>query len=611
MEQLIAERNLEMADTQITKDPTMDLRKIMEDVNTTEQPEVISPSPEAASVMQFTEVEKNLQKPEEPQKDSLTPAEQLIENRQTKGMIVTDQELRDGEKKPLKNPIDGDERRLEGYADAESEYDRAIRARTMLRQKRVVKDEIDHTNMMDELTSLNPDELANLQKKMPNGAPLKLKFFDLAPINVNEQLINVDTGSYDQDIPTKETEGESKSEKDTEVPDNPLIDKETIEKNKQVALKSEEEHGQLVKVIIDKTNLGMPAVFDEVERNIILNATQIDLVEVETVDLSTVNIKKPPKSFVEAIHTYESSGLQVAMVFPCSRFRATLGGLTYGEMADIALSIDNSTYDSERKKLSIIYNKMKNISTGQFHSFDEFLDGFAYADVDLATYALYIASTAEHDRMTLRCGKDDCLRSFNVPFRSRSLLDLDACSEVFLKMTRDVAEANGEAAKELRASSPILNQKIVKLPNSEWLVKIGMMSCRDYLDGIVKNGSVDEFRKTHENDVNNVSYQNIVFLQTVRAICIPDGQGGYWEYDAYEDILEALYIMNPADFQILGTMLNKYVEDYTVQFSVKNVTCPHCKTISDVVPINIDTMVFRAYQRRVNTTVNLEKLQDL
>lgn len=591
-----------MADTNITQDPTLDLRKIMEDVNATEQPETVDSN------------EPTVQATPEPAGRTLTPAEQLIESNRGKGMVVTNQELKDGEKKPLKSPIDGDERRLEGYADAESDYDRALRSRKMLRQKRVVANEIDHANMMDELISLNPDELEKLQQQMPDGAPLKLKFFDLAPINGDTQASQTDPDEsveYVQEIPAKETEEKPKTEEEPVIPDNPLIDTETIERNKQDALRTEEEHGKIVKVIIDKTNLGMPAVFDDVERDIILNASQIDLVEVETLDINTITIKKPPKSFVEAISAYESSGTQVAMVFPCSRFRATLGGLTYGEMADIALSIDNTTYDSERKKLSIIYNKMKNISIGQFDSFDDFLDGFAYADIDLATYALYIASTAEQDRMTLRCGKDDCLRGFNVPFRARSLLDLDACSEVFLKMTKEVAEVNGESAKELRKTSPILNQKVIKLPNSEWLVKIGMMNCRDYLDGIVKNGTVEEFRKTHENDINNVSYQNIVFLQTVRGICIPDGNGGYWEYDSYEDILEALYIMNPADFQMLGTILNKYVEDYTVQFSVKNVTCPHCKTISDVVPINIDTMVFRAYQRRVNTTVNLEKLQDL
>lgn len=534
----------------------------------------------------------------------LSPAEKILKEReQGIGTVVSNQDLKDGEEKALRNPVDNDER-LDDYDARLNELNYSTLVRTYLTVKHKPVDELENMEMMHELTTMKVEDLQALQKRYPNGAPLKSMYFDLAPANTDaDHSAEVQDPTSSKIVEISAAAGE---EDDVDSGSELLATPEQV--SKFAATQSENQ--EIVRILIDKTNLGIPPELSEVEKSKILNASQVDVIEVENLDLSTMTIVKAPKSFVETIGMYEYQGVQIPMTFPCSRFRATMMGLSYGEMADIAMAYDNSTYETERKKLTVIYNKMKNISSGPFASFDDFLDGFAFTDVDLAVYGLYLASCQEKDWMTLKCGKTGCERGFNAPFVARSLLDLDRCSSVFLKVMQQLVDVEGSNAKVLRGTSPIFNHKMIKLPSTGWVVKIGMMTCRDWLEGVMRQGDLEEFKKTHPEDVNNILYQNILFLQTVRAIYIPNGKGGYFEYTDYNDILEALYVLNPDDVQMLGSIMSKYTEDYSVYFSVKDVTCPHCKTHTNSVSVSIDNMVFRAYQRRINTTVNLEKLQD-
>ncbi len=69
--------------------------------------------------------------------------------------------------------------------------------------------------------------------------------------------------------------------------------------------------------------------------------------------------------------------------------------MSYGEYQDVALSMENITTDVYHKRLSVIYNCMTNISTGPFESFDDFLHKFAFSDMDLALYGLFVATESE------------------------------------------------------------------------------------------------------------------------------------------------------------------------------------------------------------------------
>ena len=96
-----------------------------------------------------------------------------------------------------------------------------------------------------------------------------------------------------------------------------------------------------------------------------------------------------------------------------------------------------------------------------------------------------------------------------------------------------------------------------------------------------------------------------------KGISVLGEDGEYTRFDDVEDILEALYHMDMRDFNITGEIVSKYVTDYQSSFGIKNVVCPHCGTVTQILRLNVNDLVFRSYQRQVSTNINLENLEDL
>ena len=114
-------------------------------------------------------------------------------------------------------------------------------------------------------------------------------------------------------------------------------------------------------------------VLTEEERSKLVEANEIKLTQVEVLDIASITTVKPEReSFAGKIHEYTLSGSKTTISFPASGFKADMIGMTYGEIGDISLSMDSVTVDKYYKRLAIIYNKMKNISSGPFDSFESF-----------------------------------------------------------------------------------------------------------------------------------------------------------------------------------------------------------------------------------------------
>ena len=102
--------------------------------------------------------------------------------------------------------------------------------------------------------------------------------------------------------------------------------------------------------------------------------------DIESINMAT----RTDKSFQESVEEFEFANSKITVCFPGSGFRAQMKGMTYGEMGDVALSMDRVTFDQYYKRLSVIYNKMTNISTGPFKDFEDFLKNLCYAGIPMA-----------------------------------------------------------------------------------------------------------------------------------------------------------------------------------------------------------------------------------
>jgi hypothetical protein len=504
-----------------------------------------------------------------------TPLEQMKEQKanETKGLVVDNADL-NHDQKALKNKTE---------TDATDEIDRYM---------------------------------SDMDKQMEVAKKIKLS----APIQKPEQMVGLmdalDRASNDPSIlehgevpdtketPSNETEKTDKSADAEDTSNDTPVETPDPEAEAKAAADAEraEMRKKVVEILIDKTGLGAEVNFTDDEKEKLTTSTEIRVKEIEDVDLSAITIKKADKSFAEYVNEYQGSSSRVPVTFPASRFRAYMTGLSYGEMGDIIMNGEAGNYDRINKQLSIIYNKMVNPSCGKFENYEDFLKKFAHTDINIAIYGLIIATFPEIDEISLNCNNPECKQSFYQKFAPRSLIQFADCDEKFLDAMKEVIDCPAGKERELMANGPVLKNKRVQLPQSKYILEIGVASAYDYLYTIVDNIAGDVFEENHPNDVNGILKDNAGALTMVRAVYVPNPDGTWTMYDKFEDMVEAIYSIKPDEITLVASLLQRYMRGYTAQFALTNVRCPHCGQLTKRIPIDVTYLVFLKYQRLGNTS---------
>jgi hypothetical protein len=353
-------------------------------------------------------------------------------------------------------------------------------------------------------------------------------------------------------------------------------------------------------------------MFSEDEKKKVTESTEIKLTEVSFMDIKTLNAKTNiASSYEDVINSYQLSNSQTTVCFPASGFRASMKGMTYGELADVALNLEMVTADQYRKRLTVVYNKMTNISTGNFESFDDFLRGFAYVDIPMALYGLYVSTQPEVQQLQLRCGREECNRTFDWSFSTRSVLRLEKCSKKFLDKMEELVKAKPEDYQRIREESAVMKAKFVELPYSKFVVEMGVISAYEFLNNFIPVLDEQKFHETFGPDENNAYLNNVLLLTTVRSVRIPDGNGGYSLCNTYKSILDAIYNINPEEIKLISAFSNVLTSEYNSTFSFGDVVCPHCGNVTKDLDLSMDDLVFQTYQRLISTEINVENIRGL
>ena len=516
--------------------------------------------------------------PEKPTK-KLTALDRLKEAKKNSGggLVVENKELESGSEQQLvdKSSQDADDE----TAAYNENQDKIIDVANKLNFKRQPKDGLEMAEVID-----------NLEKAADTGE-LSETFVDKY---IDKNNILKDQNSDSSSAPTYDI---------SDITDD-------VEDDAREGEALSEEKQKLVNILIDKTGMGADFAFTPEERNQIVTASQIKVTEVEEVSLSTIKVKKPNKSFMETVNEYQFSASKVPVVFPASRFRAEMTGLSYGEMGDLALNLENMTTEQYRKKFTVIYNKMINPSIGAFKSFEDFLKKIAYVDIDIAIYGIIVATFPDVEDILLKCNRPDCQKSFNHKYSPRALFKLNKTNDKFIDAFKDVVDSNRFNANDLAETSPVNEYIRIKLPNSGFIVEIGLASAYDYLYGIYDNITGDKFKEKHPNDVNGILQLNAILLSNVKGIYVPDGEE-YLYYDDFDDIIDALYMIKPDEVAILSNIIQKYTKAYETVFEFNDVKCPHCGSMTERIPVNISDLLFLKYQRLMSTEVNISNISPL
>lgn len=547
----------------------------------------------------------------------LSPLEKLQqaqkEGKENHGLIVSNQDLKNGEDGPKKSFAVNDAR-MNSINESLKEADELLDKRKKVVLIQEPTNEAEYAQMMAEIDSL---------KKTADGQ----WFFDLHAeiLNPDSRLVKPkfvrlrEEGEPEFDLPggrkVKSTDTSSSNDDNNQEKQEETNSSSTTENKEDTSSNNKEEISpekqKMVEILIDKTGLGTNITFTDDERQKIQEADTIKINEIKKIDINTIRIARPKSSFQNAINQYDYSGSRITMAFPGSGFKADIKGLTYGEYSDIATSVDNSDFDKVRKRLSVIYNKLTNISTGPFRDFDDFLKHFAYNDITLALYGLYIASDSELEEMTLQCNNDTCKKTFKKSFNTRSLLKLDKCGNTLLKKWTEIVSAPSERYQEIQENASVNVSNIIELPDSKYLLDLGMISAYDYLHNIVPLLNEDTFNETFGEDEADTMYQIMFFLLAIRSVYVPNKDGGYDQYFGYKDIINIIYTISPRESNILTSYLSKLNDEYNYTFELTDVECPYCHTKSESVDVDVNNLLFQTYQRLVNTRIDLTNTQEI
>ncbi len=507
-----------------------------------------------------------------------TKLEQMMEaqKNQTLGMVVNTADLNHDEKVQMKNKMADD-----AMSDADkylADMDAQIEVAKQIKVPRPA----------------NPQQMVGIMDALDRAAK-------------NPEILKTGEAPADETPDSESAEQAPAEENKTEetAPATEVVEEKT-EEEKKAELKK-----QVINILIDKTGMGADFHFTDEEKEKLTVSNEIHVTEVEDVDLATITVKKPEKSFVDSVNEYQLSSTRVPVVFTVSRFRAYMTGLTYGEMSDIVLTNEANNFDKLNKRLSIIYNKMVNPSCGKFDSYDDFLKKFAFADMSLAIYGLVIATFPEVDEIGMNCNNETCKKSFTHKFSPRSLLRFEECGDKFISAMDEIVNCPSGKEKELLDTSPCQKHKRVRLPDSKYIIEIGFASAYEYLYNVMDKLDGDKFKENHPDDVNGVMADIVSLLPIVRSVYVPNADGSYTCFTDANDMIEALYTVKPGEIKLIVQLMRQYVAGYEFGFFLTNVRCPHCGSLSKMVPLDsIENMLFRQYQRLTNTNLDTSNITE-
>ena len=524
---------------------------------------------------------------EEEKEKELTPLERmgLAKESQNKGLVVNNSDLKSDDTKELKQkPISDAVDESNVYL---SDMDEKIKTAKDIVVIKKPKNKVEMAQLMEQIETLS------------KGNTISDK--DIFVRKKTAKELNAEEFG---ETTKKDTNGELTEE---DILDGAVSSMGDDEDEPEIS----EEKKKLIEVIIDKTGLGGQIFFTDEEKEKIQHATEIRLKEIEEVDISTVKVRQANKPFLQSVKEYQMASSMVPVVFPASRFKAQMVGLSYGEIGDICFNSENITYEQVRKRLTIIYNKMVNPSI-KFEGFEDFLTKFAYIDIDIALYGLIVATFPEVDDITMQCRNPKCNASFSHSFSPRNLIRWDKIDEKFMTELKTIVDnPDPEYSNELAENSPTRLYKRIKLPYSGFLLDIGIASSYDYLNEIIDNSVGDKFEKDHPDDVNGILQMNTIFLSLIRKVYIPGDDGYYTEYSNYEDKIQSLYYIKPEEIQIIISILNKYTTSYTPIFELRDIKCPNCGMVTKRISADLNTMVFQKYQRQMSSSLNIENISVL
>lgn len=364
------------------------------------------------------------------------------------------------------------------------------------------------------------------------------------------------------------------------------IKKDSAEENTKYL----EENPNVGVIRINKTDLESGDIgLTEEEHEKLQKVKVIKLSVVEDAELKTIKIDKKfdAKHKSDYVKSIEGALSKYSVPLPVFGDFVTFRGAQIIQLASTVMNEDDRLEEIINKKASLIYDKLNNgkiirkfDEKGNIKmTYEEFINKFPYQDLDIALYAILVASSMEETEVTLSC--PHCNEEFNHTYNVKTLLNMDDASDEFKSRidrilgdktnTKVLQELHDDMDKAVRYKSPFTNNiyqvsyptvgravSIFEKINQTDQVMVYNSLLALYLNAIyLYNPATDEYIPITEEEVD-------LLLDTILDICDED-------YQLIINQVKDTYIYNP-------------------KFILK-AKCPHCNKDVDLT-LNVENLVF-------------------
>lgn len=326
------------------------------------------------------------------------------------------------------------------------------------------------------------------------------------------------------------------------------------------------------------------------EHDKLVTTKSIKLVCIENKELESLKVIDAPsvtKDKLQYIRRSNNAGARYSIPLPSFGDYVTFHGATARALMQEGIDKQNeSALQALERKAQFVYDHLIGSSLMSKYNengvtiltFEDFCDRFPWFDLDLAIYAIYVASSPETYSGGITCSF--CKEQFDYDFHADKMLITDDFPDSIKKYIDDILKNVSDKEGMQKIHDNNMAARLMKSPKTKNVYSLQSPS-------INKARSVFKYKSTETED----DFNTIVNMLIIREmwIWIPEEQSYVHINPDEQDLMfELTKDMNEYDFRLITKFLAEYL--YVPRFGAKT-KCPNCGN-DLVLDTSIDELVF-------------------
>ena len=332
--------------------------------------------------------------------------------------------------------------------------------------------------------------------------------------------------------------------------------------------------------------------FTEEEKKKLDVSRAIRLVAIENQKLNSLKVSKIPTKIdkVAFLRNIDAAIASYRVPLPVMGDYAQFIGAQSVQMVTVFGDDEEPAVESITKKAQLCYDRFYgSISHRKYDdenkiimSYNDFINSFAYNDLEMMLYAVYVASTPEEQEIQMRCGNPACKKNYGCKFNAKTVIQRKELPEWCQKKIDDIMSHTNNVDYLQELGREWMTETMYESPYTGNIYAIAQPTIAKVIDVL-----------NYVSDDESYGPFNALFMTVLNSIYIkldhPDENGNDYVQVTYDDDREAMKVaisqIPDRDLQILAKIYGDmmYTSNIAVGGDSDNTLplkifpkCPHC-----------------------------------